>query len=171
MDNSLLELEQKWLDELSFQRHYSKNTIINYHRDFQNFITFLTEHNNETPNIDSLKLLKVVDFRSWLSNRINNNLSPRSNVRALSSVKSFFHFLAKRGLFELQSINSVRRPKLDKLLPKPIPEQRISDFLNEPYYFERDPQWVTNRDRALYTLLYSRKVEPYVLKIYIKNTT
>ena len=52
-------------------------------------------------------------------------------------------------------IDSVRRSKLSKLLPKPIPEDNIVTFLNQEFYFDNDSQWITNRDRALYTLLYS----------------
>ena len=155
MSAIVLDLARKWIDELRFERNYSDNTIVSYQRDFDNFIDFLTKHNGETPTIDTLKSLKTLDFRAWLANRIENNLSARSNVRAISSVKSFFHFLAKIGVLELQSIHNVRRPKLDKLLPKPIETQQVLDFLKAPYYFENDEQWITNRDRALYTLLYS----------------
>ncbi len=152
---SLDGLKQDWIDELRLHLYYSENTIISYCRDVENFFSFLISYKNAEPNLSMLKDLKVLDFRAWLSQRVNDNLSSRSNVRALSAVKSFFFYLAKHDLLELQTINNVHRPKLDKLLPKPIPQKQILDFLNEPFYFDKDLQWVTNRDRALYILLYS----------------
>ena len=118
-------------------------------------MAFLTSYKNETISVEILKNLITADFRSWFSDRISEDLSPRSNARALSSVKSFFHYLAKFGLLEMETINSVGRSRLPKLLPKPIPEKDILNFLNQDFYFENDERWVTNRDRAIYTLLYS----------------
>lgn len=151
----LQEFVDKWLQELRVQLNYSENTIISYHRDLENFLKFITEHRNEIPDISMLKNLQAIDFRAWFANRRNKDLSARSNVRALSAVKSFFYYLAKFDLLDMKIINSVQRAKLLKLLPKPIPENTLMDFLNLPSYFEKDELWVTNRDRALYTLLYS----------------
>ena len=33
-------------------------------------------------------------------------------------------------------------------------ENQIAEFLNLEYFFENDEKWITDRDRALYTLLY-----------------
>ncbi len=154
-EKNLQELVQKWIEQLSVQLRYSNHTIICYRRDLFNFFNFLNEHEGAIINLRILKNLKLADFRAWLSHRISENLSARSNARALSSLKSFFYYLAKLNLIETKIIDSVRRSKLSKLLPKPIPENNIMKFLNQQFYFEDDPHWITNRDRALYTLLYS----------------
>jgi integrase/recombinase XerC len=119
--------------------------------DFKNF---LLNHLGENPSVESLKKLKISDFRSWFSHRINRELSPRSNVRALSAVKSFFNYLAKKELLDTKVINLVKRPKLPNLLPKPIEEESLLVFLDLDFFFDNDPDWVTCRDRALYSLLY-----------------
>ncbi len=151
----LQKLVQIWIDQLNVQLHYSNHTTICYRRDLLNFLNFLSEHEGTIIDIEILRNLKLSDFRSWLSHRVSKDLSARSNARALSSVKSFFYCLAKRNILDTKIIDSVRRSKLSKLLPKPIPENDIVQFLNQEFYFDNDPQWVTNRDRALYTLLYS----------------
>lgn len=143
-----------WLDELSFERRYSSHTVINYQRDLLNLLKFLEEHFGQKADLELLKKVKPADFRAWLSFRISNNLQARSNVRALSSVKSFFKYLARRGLIDMRSIDTIRRPKLAELLPKPIEENTILRFLTLDHYFDTDPMWITARDRALYTLLY-----------------
>lgn len=152
--NKIKDLVASWLSELSLQRRYSHHTVSAYERDIKNLFLFLCDHVGGSISIEILQNMKVVDFRSWFSNRITNGRLARSNVRALSSVKSFFNYLAKHNLIELNIINSVKRPKISSLLPKPINESIVADFLNAETFFENDTSWITNRDRALYTLLY-----------------
>jgi len=155
LTEDLRKLVQNWLEQLEVQLRYSEHTVICYRRDMCDFLNFLSNHESNIIDLEILKNLKLSDFRAWLSHRVNNDLSARSNARALSSVKSFFYYLAKLNLINTKIVDSVRRSKLSKLLPKPIPEDNVMKFLNQKFYFENDPQWVTNRDRALYTLLYS----------------
>ncbi|MDR2268503.1 MAG: tyrosine-type recombinase/integrase [Holosporaceae bacterium] len=144
----------EWLRELAVQRCYSTHTIDAYDGDLTNFLTFLNGHFGELASLEILQQMKISDFRSWLSYRISNDMSPRSNVRALSAIKSFFNYLARANLIDLRVVNSVKRPKLPDLLPKPIDEKVILNFLESELFFDGDPEWVTKRDRALYTLLY-----------------
>jgi integrase/recombinase XerC len=148
------DLLNSWLEELAIQRHYSEHTVNAYGRDVANFKNFLSEHLEEKLSIKALGNLRVSDFRSWFSQRISKGFTARSNVRALSAVKSFFNHLARRDLIDLKTINAVRRPKLPSLLPKPIEEETIISFLNLEYFFENDVDWITHRDRALLSLLY-----------------
>lgn len=144
-----------WLDELAFERRYSNCTIVAYQTDVLSFCDFIAEHVGEPPSIDIFKNLRQSDFRAWLSDKISRGDKPRSNVRALSALRSFFRFLARRNLIDMKYLEAIKRPKIPILLPKPIQIKTIIDFLNRPYYFEKDPKWVTERDRALYTLLYN----------------
>ncbi|MDR1551141.1 MAG: tyrosine-type recombinase/integrase [Holosporaceae bacterium] len=140
--------------ELKVQRRLSFNTLISYRKDVMDFRQFLLEHRGDDPTVESLGSLKIVDFRSWFSFRIGKGLIARSNSRALSAVRSFFNYLAKKNLIDLKVINSVRRPKLPALLPKPIAEESLLRFLDLDYFFDRDLDWINCRDRALYSLLY-----------------
>lgn len=143
-----------WIDELAFERRYSQHTVTNYRRDLFDLITFFEQHFGQKVSLEILQKAKPVDFRAWLSHRIGRGLQARSNVRALSSIKSFFQYLGRRGLIELRSLNAVRHPKLAELLPKPIEEETILRFLQLDHYTNNEPSWVSARDRALYTLLY-----------------
>lgn len=154
VDSRLESLLSGWIAYLSVQKKYSSNTIICYRRDITDFVHFISRHKGQRVSLNILNILKICDFRSWLASRSVSGLIARSNTRALSSVRSLFNYLAERRLANTDSINLLQRPKIPKLLPKPIEENVILDFLNAPYFFERDPQWITNRDRALYYLLY-----------------
>jgi integrase/recombinase XerC len=148
------DLVNGWLKELAVHRCYSDCTIGAYRSDFADFHHFLGEHFGGNISLEIFRNLKVADFRAWLSFRISKGLKARSNVRALSAVKSFFTYLAKHNLVDLKVINLVKRPKLRALLPRPIKENAILDFLNVDCFFVGDQEWVTSRDRALLTLLY-----------------
>lgn len=150
----LKKLTSDWLEFLAIQKKYSEHTLKSYKRDVENFIKFMNQHKGESVSLSLLNSLKVADFRAWLANRANKGLVARSNVRAVSSLKSLFIFLAEKHLIDMDTINLLRRPKIPKLLPKPIEEKTIINFLGAEYFFEKDLQWITNRDRALYYLLY-----------------
>ncbi|MDR1375853.1 MAG: tyrosine recombinase XerC [Holosporaceae bacterium] len=145
---------QNWIQELTVQKRCSKHTIASYGRDLVFFRKFLEEHLGEEISLETFRNLKISDFRSWFSSRIGAGLVARSNVRALSSIKSFFRYLARRDLVNLKIIDSVRRPKLPQLLPKPLDENALTNFLNVDFFFANDKEWVTRRDRALFSLLY-----------------
>lgn len=154
LDFQFAEYVEEWLEFLKVQKKYSPNTVISYRRDVENFLSFMNQHMGQKISLNILNSLKVGDFRAWLANRSNDGLIARSNVRAISSVKSLINFLAEKKLAKTDSINLLGRPKIPKLLPKPIEEKTILNFLEAPYFFENDEQWITNRDRALYYLLY-----------------
>ncbi|MDR3151801.1 MAG: tyrosine recombinase XerC [Holosporaceae bacterium] len=152
--DNLNNLRAEWLMELTVQHRYSGHTVAAYDGDMANFLSFLNDHFGELASLEILRQMKISDFRSWLSHRIGNGMSPRSNVRALSAVKSFFNYLARANLIDQRIISSVKRPKLPDLLPKPIDEKVVLNFLESESFFDGDAEWVTKRDRALYTLLY-----------------
>jgi integrase/recombinase XerC len=150
----LEDIIQNWVLELAVQKRYSPHTVASYKRDLLFFKKFLEEHLGEAVSLETFRNLKISDFRAWFSSRIGSGLAARSNVRALSSIKSFFRYLARRNLVDLRVIDSVRRPKLARLLPKPIEKSALFNFLNLDVFFDGDREWVTLRDRALFSLLY-----------------
>ena len=81
-----------WLEELAFERRYSAHTVTNYNRDVENFLNFLKQHKSQPVTLELLKEAKPADYRAWLSFRITQGLQARSNVRALSAIKSFLKF-------------------------------------------------------------------------------
>ena len=154
IDSDLRKLTSEWLEFLAVQRKYSEHTLKSYRRDVENFLKFINQHKGESVSLALLNSLKISDFRAWLASRATAGLVARSNVRAVSSLKSLFAFLAEKHLVDMDAINLLRRPKIPKLLPKPIEEKTILNFLNADFFFDGDLQWITNRDRALYHLLY-----------------
>ena len=95
--NKILELEiNEWRDWITNEKRLSNNTISSYVRDLRSFVSFINSHYGNQMEFKDLKKINEDDLTAWFFQRIKNNLSQRSNARALSSIKSFFIFLTKK---------------------------------------------------------------------------
>lgn len=154
LDKHLFELFDRWLIEVANSSASSALTVEAYRKDLKFFFLFLRQHVGGEISIEVLKDLEPADLRAWFAAELNNSVGARSNARRLSALKSFFRFLNREIDFPLKCINSVKRPKLSKLLPHPVEFDVIEHLLNVKFFSEKDPLWVTLRDKTLYMLLY-----------------
>ncbi len=100
-----------------------------------------------------LGALRPADFRSWLAHRTMKGLAKTSTARAVSAVKSFFHYLDRQGVVSNPAAASMRAPKLPRQVPRPLTTDDATDVLalaDDP----DQPAWVRARDLALLILLY-----------------
>ncbi len=135
------------------EKNYSKKTISSYGHDIDNFLYFVVNVLNKEINEETFTSLDHKDFRSWLSYRVFNNLSNRTNARALSSIKSLFKFLEKKYNIFNEIIFKVKGPKFKKLLPRNIDKNNIFKMIQCIKDFN-ESEWETKRDIALFLLLY-----------------
>ena len=102
-----------FLNYLRYERNYSNYTIGAYSKDLDQFQRYVREHREGVFNpgeIDS-------DFvRSWIVSLMDEKLSPVSVNRKLSSLKSFFKFLMKRGIVSANPLRLVSGPKTEETL-------------------------------------------------------
>lgn len=138
-----------WHQHLAFERNLSPHTIYNYLLDLKLFILFLIQYKGAQPTLEDIINLSLTDIRAFLSARRIDDISKRSNARTLSCLKAFFKFLKTKGFSVNTSIQSIKSPRLPKLLPKAIfPSQAETLVTMVPQ------QWQDYRDDALFTLLY-----------------
>lgn len=154
LDKPLFELFDRWLTEIANSSASSALTVDAYRKDLKFFFFFLRNHVGGAISVDSLKDLKPADLRAWFAAELNSGVCARSNARRLSALKNFFKFLNREIDFPLKYVNSVKRPKLSKLLPHPVESDVVEHLLNVISFSEKDPLWVTLRDKTLYMLLY-----------------
>ena len=102
-----------FLNYLRYERNYSNYTIGAYSKDLDQFQRYVREHREGVFNpgeIDS-------DFvRSWIVSLMDEKLSPVSVNRKLSSLKSFFKFLMKRGIVSANPLRLVRTKNSPRIL-------------------------------------------------------
>jgi integrase/recombinase XerC len=142
-----------WLQGQKALRDASDHTISAYRTDVTGFLSFMTEHHAAPQGLSALQRISVADMRAWLAHCRNGGIGSRSLARKLSAVKTFYRWLAEREGFEPTAVLSVRSPKFQAKLPRPLAEDAAKAVL-ETVELQASEPWVAARDVAVVTLLY-----------------
>jgi integrase/recombinase XerC len=144
---------EQWLSWLTHERRGSAHTVDGYLRDLKDLLRFLETYRGETPTLAAFASADRNDFRAWISDRSQRRIEAASTARALSAIKNFARFLAKRGLAQNGTIASLRNPKLPRSVPKPLNAAEAEDALDAVADLHA-AEWIGKRDLAVLTLLY-----------------
>lgn len=125
------------------QKNASPHTIRAYLGDLRGFERYL-----EALGL-TLEQASHASIRGYLG-ILAADLNNTSRARKLSAVKSFYKFLHRRRRLEKDPAKSVRRPKLPRGLPKPVPVDELFALLETP----SKKTALGARDRAILHVLY-----------------
>ena len=142
-----------WFSYLEGEKFFSKHTLRAYSADVLAFLDFVTGHIGNPPSLNDLGNLKIRDFRSWMSRLTMNDLGNTSRARSLSTIRSFFKWLDRNGHLHNPTVNLIRTPKIPKKLPRAVSPDNAKKALTTQANIA-DADWIKQRDRALFTLLY-----------------
>ena len=142
-----------WLAHAHALKDAAPATLTAYGADVRDFIAFLTRHHAEPQGLAPLARVTSSDMRAWLAALHAEDLSPRSVARKLSSVKSFYRWLAAREGFEPTAVLSARAPRFHKKLPRPLSEEAAREMIST-VGMQASDGWIGARDAAVITLLY-----------------
>lgn len=142
-----------WLAAEKSLKGASENTIKAYSRDVASFLSFMTTYHGQRQGLGPLAQISVRDMRAWMAQERGDDLGARSLARKLSAVKTFYRWLAQREDFEPTAVLSVRAPKFQQKLPRPLAEDATREVLSTVELQHNTP-WVAARDLAVVTLLY-----------------
>lgn len=140
---------QKWQDWLRYEKNVSPHTMRAYIGDVGQFLNFLQNHFDTDISINHLSQISLTDFRSWMSRKSMDGLAASSRARSLSGIKNLLRWLDKNGIMHNAALGSVRTPKLPHKLPRPMEQPQAFRIIEA-----HGDDWVTLRDKALFTLLY-----------------
>lgn len=136
---------ESFLDYLSFQKRYSKNTVDAYDRDLSSFLSFANgRHLNYLD-------LKRQDIRDYLSRELSKKISKRSLQRRLSSLRAFYKYLDQKGLLKSDPLLLVSSPKAPIRYPKALSIEQVENLFDHNE-LRNDPLAI--RDQAIIELLY-----------------
>ena len=138
---------EAFLDYLRFERNYSEHTVVAYETDLRQFGDFLKSVGEELDytNVDSDLI------RSWVVTLMNSSKSTSVN-RKLSSLRSFYRFLMKRGKTTVNPLAKITGPKNSKPLPTFLRENDMDRLLDEISYGEG---FEAVRDRMILETFYA----------------
>ncbi|MFZ1815005.1 MAG: tyrosine recombinase XerC [Rhizobiaceae bacterium] len=151
--DDLLSARMDWLHELASGRRLSDKTVEAYERDTRQFLQFMTGYIGQPPAIGDVADLRPANLRSFLADRRNAGVGPRSLARALAGIRSMIRHLEKKGLASSAGLSATRSPRQPKSLPKPVTASEALKLTDIGGQLANQP-WVAARDAAVLTLLY-----------------
>lgn len=115
-----------FIDYLRLEKRYSAHTVRAYQDDLLQFAAYLLQDYE----VDALSAASTSMVRSWLSAQREGNgaVSSRTISRKLSSLRSYFKYLLKKGTVKISPVNSLTAPKMGKKLPVYV-EERQAELL------------------------------------------
>ncbi len=109
---------------LNLERGLSENTRLAYVSD----ITKLADAYEGTDF--TLATLGVDDIRAFLADLHDLSISPRSQARIISGIKSFYHFMRLENRVEQDPTLMLETPKLGRQLPEVLSVSEIDDMIS-----------------------------------------
>ena len=152
--NSLYDFINLWLKYLKNSRNLSQNTIDSYASDLKQLIRFLNEYKDTACNLSDFQCLSRNDIRAWILSRKNARECAKTISRGISATKSFVKFLIKEDKLKNSDILTMRAPKIEKTLPRPLSISQINDILASISSIKQT-NWIIKRDKALLVMIYS----------------
>ena len=120
-------LIETFLDYIRLERNYSNKTVLAYHEDLIQFVTFLQEEMSVTSPIDATSEL----IREWIVSMMDKGYKSSSINRKLSAIRSFYKYLLRKRLIEKDPLRKVSAPKKKKPLPVFVKESDMEKLLSE----------------------------------------
>lgn len=156
-----MDYQESFVNYLKYEKRYSSHTVTAYKNDLDQFVRFSIEMVGDF----NVKEVSSKLVRDWIVSLMEQNISPRSVSRKVTTLKSFFKFLLKEKVVEHNPATNLVLPKIRKKLPGFLEEANLHTLLDNGY-FSNDFCGV--RDKLIITLLYGtgiRRAELLELKI------
>ncbi len=137
--NSLIE---EYINYIYIEKRLSANTKDAYKRDLVSFSTFLD--NKKVVNI------KSEDIREYIKYLNEQKEKDKTIARKIVSIRTFFDYLMKNNVINVNPCEKIESPKLKKSLPKTLNEEEINILLDiKP---KTALEW---RNKAMIELMYA----------------
>lgn len=137
-----------FLDYLRFERNYSEHTINAYGRDIEQFAEFIQGKAMLFVPAD----ISTDDVREWVISLMDEGATPSTVCRKLSTLRSFYKYLLKKGEVRVDPTRKVVSPKKKKTLPAFVRESEMDRLLDEEEFPE---DFAGSRDRLIIQIFYS----------------
>ncbi len=111
-----------FLNDLKTQKNYSIHTVQGYRRDILDFHAFITSEELASSLIDATRERLARHFISHLDEK---NLTSKTISRKISALRTFYHYLMKQNLIDINIFENVETPKIPKKLPQIIQDEEI----------------------------------------------
>ena len=139
---------EAFLDYLSAEKRFSKNTITAYKNDLFQFEDFIREQSRKQQwsEVDRQLIL------SYLLDLKKRGYALSTVARKTASVKSLFKFLVEKAVMTNVPTQNLSSPRVKKSLPRPLSTAQVGELLKQPEKYST-PGAI--RDKAMLEFLYA----------------
>lgn len=142
-----MDYKEKFLSYIKNEKRYSKNTVIAYGKDLDQFLEFIYR---------KLVVFSIEDIdnkivRDWVVVLMSNNATSVTVKRKLSTLKSFFRYLMKEKVVLDNPMEGVVIPKTGRKLPVFVSEENMQRLEYEGGFSD---DFTGFRDRLIVEMLY-----------------
>ena len=140
-------LTDSFLDYLLYERNYSKGTVRYYQADILELQKFVEEMLGDlTPSDVDAGLI-----REWITSLMDRGCAPNTVNRKLSSVRSYYKYLLRKGMVAADPLQKITGPKKKKPLPVFLREGDVNRLLDDVDFGEG---FEGCRDRLIIEMFY-----------------
>jgi len=141
-----MELIQLFIKYITHEKRYSENTIKAYYTDICSLRSFIDSSYK-------IQLQKATSehLRYWILKLANDNISPRSYKRKLSSLKTFYKYLLREGLIENDPSEAIIVPRHRNPIPDFFNSKETINLF-EHVLFSND--YIGTRDKLILDIFY-----------------
>ena len=139
---------ESFIKYLQLEKRFSSHTITAYSNDLQQLSEFL----NQTFEIPLIEKAQHPHLRSWVVDLMDTRVKARTVNRKIASVKSFYKFLQRRQLIEVNPASRLKSLRVPKDLPNFVKESEMDNLLSQMAF---EDGFKGNRDKLLLEMLYA----------------
>ena len=139
-------LAQSFFSYIEYEKRYSKHTLEAYKSDLEQLTIFLAKNESSDAPFATHH-----DIRNWIVSMMEQKVSARSINRKISTLKSFYKFLMRKGEIKKSPLGKVQSPKTSKRLPVFVELPGIEKLLKEVEFPEG---YEGLRDKMIIELFY-----------------
>lgn len=125
-------LTDSFLDYLRYERNYSDDTVKAYGEDIRQF----QEFGGEDVGLQSPSEVVVDVVREWMIHLMNLGYAATSVNRKLSSLRSYYKYLLRKGEVKVDPLRKITGPKNKKNLPVFVKESEMNRLLDDEDFGE-----------------------------------
>jgi integrase/recombinase XerC len=141
-------LKDRFITFIEVEKRYSPHTLLAYTQDLEQFSTFASENYA----IAQIELADHQVIRSWFVSLIEAGTTPRTIIRKMSTLKSFFRFAKVNGFSAPNPMLKVTAPKMSKRLPIYIEEEKMDRLITFP---QSEDKLTERRNEAILLIFYA----------------
>ena len=137
-----------YISFLKNEKNYSNNTVISYKNDLLQLLNYLKDYKIIRRN--NIQFIDRSIMRKYIVYLKKCDYSARSICRKISTVRSFFKFLSREGIVDINPTINLMTPKIKKKLPSFLYLEEVNKLIEIP----PGNTIFGIRDRAILELLY-----------------